>query len=373
MKGVLFEKEPPLYYPVNAGAAKNAFQNMLTDINRAKQTRLMSQLPNVEDVGLNFIYKWYKHRTSAYKFTKDLDMKIQKEDLQDIEGAVSLYNIKQTSYVATRRNALPLLPGLDSHYPNTLYVDRSIAEHEEEDTFNISANTNSHKKRFSSRIFNLFKKKETPVLEAVGRKRQPKVSNDPVSNRIKNKSPRSIHHDQNINPNKEEIDKTKLEKVKKVNTDSDSKNEPKKEIKVYLKRRGSFPLANGLEDYHNNSFENDTANSNNSDNNNKINQIPIKSASQSVSIKSNFNRDDILRHFTSHGFEIAHQGTIFDAAFSPSETRVASAGADGLIKVWDPRDGSFVYSLDGNSSGTSDIHVYEILANIMIIYFYLFV
>jgi hypothetical protein len=33
------------------------------------------------------------------------------------------------------------------------------------------------------------------------------------------------------------------------------------------------------------------------------------------------------------GFDIAHQGTIYDATFSPSENRIASCGGDHLIKV----------------------------------------
>lgn len=52
----------------------------------------------------------------------------------------------------------------------------------------------------------------------------------------------------------------------------------------------------------------------------------------------------------SKGMEIAHHGTIFDAVFSPSERRLASAGGDGLIKFWDPRDGSLVRSLNGHES-----------------------
>lgn len=34
------------------------------------------------------------------------------------------------------------------------------------------------------------------------------------------------------------------------------------------------------------------------------------------------------------GFDIAHQGTIYDATFSPSENRIASCGGDHLIKVY---------------------------------------
>jgi WD40 repeat protein len=38
-----------------------------------------------------------------------------------------------------------------------------------------------------------------------------------------------------------------------------------------------------------------------------------------------------------------------DVAFSPSENRIATAGGDQFIKVWDPRDGTYVYRLVGHT------------------------
>jgi WD40 repeat protein len=52
-------------------------------------------------------------------------------------------------------------------------------------------------------------------------------------------------------------------------------------------------------------------------------------------------RHGLLRKFkTLLGNEIVHHGAVNDLVFAPSETRVASAGGDGMIKVWDPRDGT---------------------------------
>lgn len=55
------------------------------------------------------------------------------------------------------------------------------------------------------------------------------------------------------------------------------------------------------------------------------------------------------------GMEISHHGSIFDAVFSPSEHRLASAGGDSLIKFWDPRDGSLVRSLKGHESEVTSL------------------
>jgi WD40 repeat protein len=47
---------------------------------------------------------------------------------------------------------------------------------------------------------------------------------------------------------------------------------------------------------------------------------------------------------------LAHHGAVNDIAFAPSETRLATAGGDGLIKIWDPRDGSYVNRLVGHDN-----------------------
>lgn len=53
------------------------------------------------------------------------------------------------------------------------------------------------------------------------------------------------------------------------------------------------------------------------------------------------------RFRTNAGLEIAHGGTVNSVVFSPSERRVASAGGDGVIKLWNPDDGSLITSLRG--------------------------
>jgi hypothetical protein len=59
----------------------------------------------------------------------------------------------------------------------------------------------------------------------------------------------------------------------------------------------------------------------------------------------------LLRRFRSDaGCEIAHAGAVNDAAFSPSERLVASAGGDKLVKLWDSADGSQVKTLRGHEN-----------------------
>lgn len=58
----------------------------------------------------------------------------------------------------------------------------------------------------------------------------------------------------------------------------------------------------------------------------------------------------LVRRFLVNGRELAHHGAVNEAIFSPSELRIATAGGDGLIKIWDPRDGSFVRSLHGHGN-----------------------
>lgn len=54
----------------------------------------------------------------------------------------------------------------------------------------------------------------------------------------------------------------------------------------------------------------------------------------------------LLRRFhVDSGLELAHAGSVNDVCFSTSERRVASAGGDGAIKLWDPRDGALIKSL----------------------------
>ena len=55
-----------------------------------------------------------------------------------------------------------------------------------------------------------------------------------------------------------------------------------------------------------------------------------------------------LLKFNINGLDMVHTGAVNDVYFAPSECRVATAGGDKFIKLWDPRDGSFVKRLEGH-------------------------
>jgi WD40 repeat protein len=58
--------------------------------------------------------------------------------------------------------------------------------------------------------------------------------------------------------------------------------------------------------------------------------------------------EGLVRWFNINGNDMVHHGALNDAVFSPSELRVATAGGDKLIKIWDPRDGTYVRALKGH-------------------------
>ena len=44
-----------------------------------------------------------------------------------------------------------------------------------------------------------------------------------------------------------------------------------------------------------------------------------------------------------------HSGVVWDVEFSPDGTTIASAGSDGMIKLWDPATGTELLALAGHS------------------------
>eukprot|EP00596_Hydrurales_sp_CCMP1899_P009696 CAMPEP_0119051514 /NCGR_PEP_ID=MMETSP1177-20130426/73098_1 /TAXON_ID=2985 /ORGANISM="Ochromonas sp, Strain CCMP1899" /LENGTH=1331 /DNA_ID=CAMNT_0007030729 /DNA_START=428 /DNA_END=4420 /DNA_ORIENTATION=- len=65
--------------------------------------------------------------------------------------------------------------------------------------------------------------------------------------------------------------------------------------------------------------------------------------------------EGLIRRFDINGVDMVHHGALNDAVFSPSELRIATAGGDKLIKIWDPRDGSYVRALKGHKDEVTSV------------------
>ena len=76
-----------------------------------------------------------------------------------------------------------------------------------------------------------------------------------------------------------------------------------------------------------------------------------------VDVEANATRaKGLLRRFhVDSGLELAHAGAVNDVCLSMSERRVASAGGDCLIKLWDPRDGALIKSLRGHEKEVASV------------------
>jgi hypothetical protein len=109
----------------------------------------------------------------------------------------------------------------------------------------------------------------------------------------------------------------------------------------YMSRRGTCPVAPGLQE-----FQASLVSSAG------VTVDPFAASGKFVQTDDLTVRADkgLVRRFLVNGLELAHHGSVNDAVFSPSESRVATAGGDTLVKIWDPRDGSFVCRLAGHSS-----------------------
>lgn len=123
---------------------------------------------------------------------------------------------------------------------------------------------------------------------------------------------------------------------------------------VFLERRGTCPVAPGLEDFRLSMIggEGDEEEQGEKPRDSKAAGAVVKAATSAAlkHIAPLTPTGGLIRRFTVNGFELAHHGSVNDAVFSPSEARVATAGGDTLIKIWDPRDGSYVNRLSGHSS-----------------------
>ena len=133
---------------------------------------------------------------------------------------------------------------------------------------------------------------------------------------------------------------------------------------VFLARRGSFPFAPGLEPFDNGvkdkvkTLHQEPEDSHTPGHRHHHHHHKKKKKKKGHTFVPNdeINTTEtggLLRVFSHNGRESAHNGAIADLKFAPSENRVASAGGDGDIKIWDPRDGTLVRVLRGHTGAVN--------------------
>ena len=329
----------------------------------------------------------------SVKSNKSLSKSRKKKKKLAAEKPVLMY------YPGTRRPAAIQAPGMTNHYPNPNYTEPTTA---------LPYDKNANKTNLSSLVsfFSFGKKQGSNLIPQVGRKlreidllkakekEEEELLKSKLSASTDNENSQMAHHHHHHHHHRKTTMKIELiggtdigvknsSDVKPPSTDNSvdksialensvgksvkmttpsmstkalSKSQKaaidernyKQALENYIaSRRGSFPVAPGLESF-------DTAKTIDQDDEADKDDalVPAKAVavhgkgklSELTSEERSYLRHKVglLRSCVINGFEIVHQGAINDATFSPSEKRLVSAGGDGIIKMWDPRDGTYI-------------------------------
>lgn len=376
----------PASFPKNAGKAVGFLKVPLYDYGKLLHKMDEGRLPQTLEEALP------KKKLKKQKINLK---KIQESLIEDVKVNLTL----SRTYISTRRPGMAELPGLGKHYPNKNYTAPCIPYSSFQGEYS-KKNPDFLKKLFGMRII-----AQSYTVPPVGRKpldpyEWPEIQRNyslkiPFENNLQKSfsSIRSISSFSLLSSSS-----------KKSNNNITSQfeigiNYPKG---VYLGRRGSFPFAPGLSEACKFpitestlpdliSSGNKNIKNNNGitrgDNNKKVllknseflqkdddtflssvggsskrnslsEEIILPAGKTTVALQKPLILSEIdklrlngglMRRFTINGYELSHHGAINDCIFSPSEGRIVSAGGDGLIKFWDPRDGTFVRSLRGHN------------------------
>eukprot|EP00606_Chrysophyceae_sp_TOSAG23-5_P001088 GSChrysophyteH2.ASY1.ANO1.1406.1 assembled CDS len=121
---------------------------------------------------------------------------------------------------------------------------------------------------------------------------------------------------------------------------------------VFLGRRGSFCAAPGLEPFEDGAKakpHHAQPTKDNKDDSLNAWMVEEDLLDENGEIDLNKSHGLIRKCINLLGNDIVHHGSVNDVAFAPSENRMASAGGDKLVKIWDPRDGTLVRVLAGHT------------------------
>ena len=296
----------PANYPTQAGMAVFTLRHQLEEyelqLSKLKLRKMPSTLeevyePTIQDK-INDIY--HSIRQTKLKMER---IEVEKSVTDEVKVAV----LSNYVYPAGRRESCIRLTGLQPHYPNPYCEYQAVIS-----TFPPSgSNKNSMVDKNSIVV-------ETKIFPPAGRK-----------------------------PNNRQL--VEFSKFGFVREKEVAKKKNGIPAEIYLGRRGSNHKAPGLEEF-SNAITNTVTTvdvTEPSEGESSLKNSFNESLTQSTSIAA---KTGLLRRFKMNGLELAHHGSVNDIVFSPSETRIATAGGDSLIKLWDPRDGSYVRRLRGHSN-----------------------
>ena len=442
-----FSMPLPVNYPRKAGRAVNAFVLQLSQYEASKRKLTSERIPtSASELGIEEDED-ESGQTPEFLNGDQLTMSQKRKNLIDtVRPHIAVNLMTERAYLATRRNCLPLLPGMEPHYPNPHYQEPAI-EHPFSPMKKVERSFLSKLSTFMDTqvVSPVGRRKEYPdyyedveeylreqseldreaAAEALiaksnqteedeGKEGEEKKVDTPrpesragtatgsrpgstatdtrpstksslndaetggegligTTPRARTPEAREGHHNHKEEYEEDERDEEARDEfvVGEINLEETAaamalknlEESKEKELQrrkrlgipadVYLGRRGSFCVAPGLEPFEDGAKMAPKHRSKSTNKKDKGNKSKKNSPSDEVQEDSAFidlnERHGLIRRYTNLlGNEIVHQGSINDCIFAPSESRMASAGGDSLVKIWDPRDGTLVRTLKGH-------------------------
>ena len=314
----------PEYFPTSAGNAGPSLQEQLSQYEKMRKGASKYAYPTRPDPPRK------KISDSIRKYFTFGERKRRERELaKSLRKDASLFLLTERVYLALRRDTQAELPGMRPHYPNPYYLNPAVVEE--------GCEFPKEKRRFLGKLFKSAAG-AIEIAEPVGRKFRIDDSKSTVDDSANDKTGIPVvdievqaqkNDDQKDDPslnNSVQIDNEFTRAPDEAPIEEESIEEEIAQRGFYNERRGSFPLAPGLVAVLD---ANDVEAFEDGEN-------------EAVDIKKT---GGIVQKFRLNGTEFGHHGAVNDACFSPSELRIATAGGDKFVKLWDPRDGTFVRSL----------------------------
>lgn len=322
----------PPAFPLLAGEAKSALRPALVEYER--------QLSKLRVEGLPKTLAEVHVPTTGEKLLRTYHAVLRTEEKRNfamlasaLEEEVRLYLLGERCYHAGRRESYIALPGMVPHNPNPLYTEPAVVIPTVDYDFAPGLLEPS-----AGKVVPPVGRKPTRdqlaeyqrIVEQINAERMQSIAAAAVA-RSTSFETGNLLTSRHTQPGAACADEPVSVAARKLPPG------------VYLHRRGSCPVAPGLQDFQSTltsesvlgDNDQDTVNGRRAEGEGQISEREVAG---------------LVRRFRVNGFELAHHGSVNDAVFSPSEARVATAGGDCLVKIWDPRDGSFVCRLKGHTN-----------------------